>query len=93
MLPFTSISVGAEHACGLHTDFSVECWTSDALGYYVYPPDYFSYVDAGFHNHACVVVQESGGAACFNDEGVYISYIPPTTPDACLQGSCYWEND
>ncbi len=93
VLPFTSISVGAEHACGLHTDFSVECWRADALGFYSFPPDFFSYVDAGYHNHACVVVQESGGVACFNDEGLYMSYIPPTTPDACLQESCHWAND
>ena len=94
VLPFTSISVGADHACGLHTDFSIECWRADALGFYnKYPPDSFSYIDAGFHNHACVVIKASGGAACFNNEGLYMSYIPPTTPDACLQGSCYWAND
>ena len=94
VLPFTSISVGAEHACGLHTDFSVECWSADALGFYNdYPPDSFSDIDAGFHNHACVVIKSNGGAACLNDEGLYMSYIPPTTPDACLQESCHWAND
>ncbi len=94
VLPFTSISVGADHACGLHTDFSIECWRADALGFYNnYPPDSFSYIDAGFHNHACLVIKASGGVACFNDEGLYMSYIPPTTPDACLQESCYWAND
>ncbi len=93
VLPFTSISVGAKHACGLHTDSSVECWRSDSLGFYRYLPDSFSYVDAGFHNHACLVIKANGGVVCLNDEGDYISHISPTTPDACLQGSCYWAND
>ncbi len=91
--PFTSISVGADHACGLHADSSFECWRADARGYYSFLPDSSTYVDAGFHNHACVVIKSNGGVDCFNDEGVRMSYIPPTTPDACLQESCHWAND
>ena len=79
VLPFTSISVGRRHACGLRTDFAVECWSPDAVETYHSIPDYYTYVDAGYHDHACAVRKTDGGVDCWDTQLKLIAQIHPTT--------------
>ena len=80
VLPFVSISVGLRHACGLRTDFAVECWSPDAVETYHTIPDSFTYtyVDAGYYEHACAVRKIDGGVDCWDTQLQFIKRIDPT---------------
>ncbi len=80
VLPFTSVSVGRRHACGLRTDFAVECWSPDAVETYRSIPDYYTNVDTGYHDHVCAVRKNDGGVDCWGYAQVkLIAQIHPTT--------------
>ncbi len=76
--PFTSISVGLRHACGFRSDGILECWSDDAVETYRSFPDYYTYVDAGYHDHACAVRKTDGGVDCWDTQLEFIAQIPPT---------------
>ncbi len=76
--PFTSISVGLRHACGFRSDGILECWSDDAVETYRSFPDYYTYVDAGYHDHACAVRKADGGVDCWDTQLEFIAQIPPT---------------
>ena len=78
VLPFVSVSVGLRHACGLSTDFAVECWNVDAVETYRSVPDSYTYVDAGYHDHACAVRKVDGGVDCWDTQAQFIKRIDPT---------------
>ena len=78
VLPFVSISVGLRHACGLRTDFAVECWSPDAVETYHSIPDYYASMDAGYYEHACAVRKIDGGVDCWDTQLQFIKRIDPT---------------
>ncbi len=77
--PFTSISVGLRHACGFRSDGILECWGDDAVETFRSFPDYYTYVDAGYYDHACAVRKTDGGVDCWDTQLQLIAQIPPTT--------------
>ncbi len=78
VLPFTSISVGRRHACGLRADFAVECWSADAVETYRFFPDSYTYVDAGYYEHGCAVRKIDGGIDCWDTQPQFTERIYPT---------------
>ncbi len=79
VLPFTSISVGLRHACGFRSDGILECWGDDAVETFRSFPDYYAYVDAGYHDQACAVRKTDGGVDCWDTQLKLIAQIHPTT--------------
>ena len=72
---FASVSAGAHHTCGMHTDGSVECWSHDGQGQATPPAGVFTAISAG-GAHTCGV-RTDGSVECWgNDE--YGQATPPT---------------
>ena len=77
--PFTAVSVGGYHACGIKPDQSIACWTPDRKegnqhGQAEPPEGAFASVDAGF-DHTCGV-KTDGSAVCWGNDSEGKTRVP-----------------
>ena len=63
--PFSAISSGADHHCGLRTNNTVTCWGDNSAGRTAAPAGRFSAVSAG-GNHSCGL-RADGTVVCWGD--------------------------
>ncbi|WP_368666144.1 hypothetical protein [Nocardioides antri] len=72
---FTSITAGANHACGLATDSTIECWGANSWGKASPPTGRFRSVEAGA-NHTCGL-RASGDLICWGRNQAGQTSVPP----------------
>ena len=63
-IPFSSVSAGQEHICGVKTDGSVVCWGDDRERQARPPGGSFASVSAGDGSHTCGV-KTDGSVVCW----------------------------
>ena len=73
--PFTDVSAGDEHHCGLRSDGVVDCWGSNRWGRAQSPDGLFSAVSAGW-SHTCGI-RTDRTVECWGREGGSALDAPP----------------
>ena len=75
-IPFTQVSAGPFHTCGLRADSTITCWgahgederLTESSGLIDSPPGSFSQIDAGHHN-SCAIRQD-GAVKCWGSMSI-----------------------
>ncbi len=75
-IPFTQVSAGPFHTCGLRADGTIACWgvhvederLTESSGLIDSPPGSFSQIDAGHHN-SCAIRQD-GAVKCWGSMSI-----------------------
>ena len=65
--PFSHISTGKSHACGIMPDGIIGCWGEDRHGQSSPPHGSFSTISSGY-DHSCAI-RDDGAALCWGSEG------------------------
>ena len=89
--PFSAVSAGNIHACGLRTNGAIECWTNKGTQPYerperTPPPGRFSAVSAG-DVFTCAIRAGSGAIECWGDNEEGQAEPPPGRFTAVSAGS------